>query len=77
MSAIPRRELLDRMLRAGVCLGLLQLARQVDLIAAPVRDELRLWLPRLDALSAALESGGIAPAEWQEGVEALMARIDM
>jgi hypothetical protein len=57
--------------------SLFQGSARADALRGTLKWSVRPWLQRLDEVSAALSSGGIAPRAWQHEVEAVLAKVEL
>lgn len=72
-----RRTLCTSGLQLLLGLGLLRHAARAEALTGSLKWSARPWLRQLDAASAALSSGALAPRAWQEESESILARLDL
>jgi len=77
MNDRVRRELCQSGLRLIVGTAFLRYAASARAVTGSLKWAVRPWLQRLDAASAALSAGTLAPASWQAEMEAVLSQIEL
>lgn len=74
---ISRREFGQKALGSLVLFGLIDLVKDGNLFASPIRPFARHWLAELDEVGREVKSDALKQVEWQKKVEEIYSKVDL